>query len=84
MDHGARAVAFQLEVILGSALATGVLRRADFGRFGPQHLRYGAGVEDDLNHLPVTLVSVIPIVEVVEEPVLDHETVAPSLHTDTS
>jgi hypothetical protein len=50
-----------------------VLAVSDLGRSVPERLGDRRHVEDELDHLPVALVQVVPVVEDVEEPVLQRE-----------
>ena len=50
-----------------------VLAVADLRRLDVERLGGVLGVEDELDHLPVALVQVVPVVEGVEDPVLERE-----------
>ena len=52
-----------------------VLAVADLRRLAAERLARVVGVEDELDHLPVAFVQVVPVVEGVEEPVLEREPV---------
>ena len=74
MHDRMRAVdALELVVVPGCALGALVLAVADLDRRPLERLRGRRGVEDELDHLPVALVQVVPVVEDVEEPVLERE-----------
>ena len=63
----------ELGVAPGRALAALVLAVADGGRRLRERLGGGGRVEVELDHLPVALVRVVPVVEDVVEPVLERE-----------
>ena len=65
----------QLELVVapGGPLRALVLTVANLDRRLPHRLGRRRGVENELDHLPVTLVQVVPVVEDVEEPVLERE-----------
>jgi hypothetical protein len=63
----------QLGVIPGRPLGSLVLAVADLGRRLVQRLGGVGGLEVELDHLPVALVQVVPVVEDVEHPVLERE-----------
>ena len=63
----------ELVVAPGRALGALVLAVADLDRLARERLAGVVGVEDELDHLPVALVRVVPVVEDVEEPVLQRE-----------
>ena len=63
----------ELVVVPGRALGPLVLRVADQRRRPAERLLRSRGVEDELDHLPVALVLVVPLVERVVEPVLERE-----------
>ena len=72
MHDGVRAVdALELLVVPGRLLGALVLAVADLDGRPLQRLRRARGVEDQLDHLPVALVQVVPVVEDVEQPVLE-------------
>src|SRR5215216_2341297 len=74
MNERMRAVReLQLVVAPVGLLGALVLAVADLDRLGPERLLGGGRVEDELDHLPVALVQVVPVVEDVEEPVLQRE-----------
>jgi hypothetical protein len=72
------AEALELAVLPVGPLRALVLAVADLDRGTLQRLRGGRRVEDELDHLPVALVQVVPVVEDVEEPVLQRELVGES------
>src|SRR3989304_7823253 len=57
----------------GGSLAPFVLAVPDLDGVARQRLARVIGVEDELDHLPVALVRVVPVVERVVEPVLERE-----------
>jgi hypothetical protein len=63
----------QLRVAPVRPLAACVLAVPHLVRLRLQRLRGSGGVEVELDHLPVALVGVVPVVEDVEEPVLEDE-----------
>ncbi len=65
--------ALELLVVPVGAFGALVLAVPDLGRRMLQSLRRRGRVEDELDHLPVALVQVVPVVEDVEEPVLKRE-----------
>ena len=74
VDDRMRAVdELELGVAPRRSLGALVLAVADLGRRLRERLRGGRRVEDELDHLPVALVQVVPVVEDVEEPVLQRE-----------
>ena len=75
VNHRVRAV-HQLELAVAPAgtLAALVLAVPDLLRGAGQGLVRGRGVEVELDHLPVALVEVVPVVEGVEQPVLQCQT----------
>ena len=74
MHDGMRAVdALELVVVPRRPLGALVLAVADLDGRPVQRLRRARGVEDQLDHLPVALVQVVPVVEDVEQPVLERE-----------
>jgi hypothetical protein len=74
MHHRMRAVdALELVVVPVGTLRPLVLAVADLDRRAMQRLRRAHRVEDELDHLPVAFVEVVPVVEDVEEPVLKGE-----------
>ena len=73
-----RPVPLELVVVPGRALTALVLRERDFVRMRLERGRRVGGVEHELDHLPVALVLVVPVVEDVEEPVLEGELVRPT------
>ena len=74
MHDGVRAVD-ELELVVAPVRSLGalVLAVADGGRLGRERLGGAIRVEVELDHLPVALVRVVPVVEDVEEPVLKGE-----------
>jgi hypothetical protein len=74
-DRMGAADALELRVVPGGTLPALVLAVADLGRRLPECLRRRRSVENELDHLPVTLVEVVPVVEDVEEPVLERKLV---------
>ncbi len=74
VDNGVSAI-HDLELLVAPVRALGSFVRAVPGRDGLLCERLGgvAGVEDELDHLPVALVQVVEVVEDVEEPVLQSE-----------
>ena len=74
MHDRVRAVdALELRVVPGSPLRALVLAVPDLDRRRLQCGRGRRGVEDELDHLPVAFMEVVPVVEDVEEPVLERE-----------
>ena len=73
VDDRVFATPFELLFVPGRALGALVLRVADELRRPAQRLLRRRRVEDELDHLPVTLVLVVPVVERVVEPVLECE-----------
>ncbi len=73
VDDRVCADALELRVVPGGPLGTLVLAVADLDRRMVERLLRRRRVEDDLDHLPVALVQVVPLVEDVEEPVLERE-----------
>jgi hypothetical protein len=65
----------ELELVVAPVGPLGplVLAVADLDRLGLQRLAGSRRVEDELDHLPVALVEVVPVVEDVVEPVLQRE-----------
>jgi hypothetical protein len=76
VDDRVRAVD-DLELVLPPLRPLGalVLAVADLDRLRLERLLGASGVEDELDHLPVALVQVVPVVEGVVEPVLEREPV---------
>ena len=72
-DRPAPVDELELVVIPVSALGSLVLAVADRDGLAVECLAGVAGVEDELDVLPVALVQVVPVVVDVEEPVLKHE-----------
>ena len=73
VDDRMRAVLLHLLVVPAGLLAPAMLEQPHLRRALLERLRRGRRVEDQLHPLPVGLVQVVELVEVVEEPVLDHE-----------
>jgi hypothetical protein len=74
VHDGMRAVdALEPVVVPCRLLGALVLAVADLDRHALQRLCRARGVEDQLDHLPVALVQVVPVVEDVEQPVLERE-----------
>jgi hypothetical protein len=74
MHHGMGTVdALELVVVPSGALRPLVLAVADLSRRALKRLHRARRVEVELDHLPVALVQVVPVVEDVEEPVLEGE-----------
>jgi hypothetical protein len=74
MDDGMRAAdALELRIVPRRTLCALVLAVADLDRRLLERLRRRCSVENELDHLPVALVEVVPVVEDVEEPVLQRQ-----------
>src|SRR4029079_1971004 len=76
-DDRVGAPLLELVVVPRGALGPLVLRVAHLGGAALERLRRRRGVEHQLDHLPVRLVLVVPVVEGVVEPVLACQSVAP-------
>ena len=63
----------ELVVAPGGLLAALVLAEPDQRGLAGERLARVARVEDELDHLPVALVQVVPVVVCVEEPVLQRQ-----------
>src|SRR6185312_14995313 len=77
VDQRVGAAALEVAAVPRRPLGARVLRIAGLERLALERLRGRVGGEDELDHLPVAFVLVVPVVVDVVEPVLEREPVRP-------